>query len=455
MLVSEHPYRAYASAFRCLCFCIVREMDNQQQEIEAATGTAHESQQAGQGFATRAVHAGMLLPGSDTRPTNVPIYATTTFLSDDAQALDDVLGGVRGGYVYGRYGNPTVTALEAAVTALEGAATTVAFSSGMAALHAALLLCELEPGSVVLAGTDLYGASHTLLATLLGQFDVQTRFVDATDLAAVEQALTQAPTPRAFLFETISNPLIKVADLPRLCALARKSGTKTIVDSTFTPPPVMQPLAHGVDILMHSATKYYGGHGDVMGGLVSLADPQLEGSLRQIAKLAGSVLGPFEAFLISRGVKTLEVRVKQQCHNASILATRLAANPLVSRVYYPALPDHAQHTLAGQLLPTAYMGAMLAFEVKSAGRDEIFRLFDAFHIVLPATTLGDVYTEVSYPLMSSHREWSPAQLRRAGITPGLVRVSMGIEDVEDIAADFEQALSQVEATTREPQHARA
>lgn len=395
---------------------------------------------APQGFGTRAVHAGTVLPDDGTRPTTVPIYATTTFLSADAQALDDVLGGARGGYVYSRYGNPTVTALETAVTSLEGAVATVAFGSGMAALHAALLLCDLEPGSVVLAGTDLYGASHTLLATLLGPFNVQTRFVDATDLLAVEEALAQSPTPSAFLFETLSNPLIKLVDLPRLCAMCRKSGTRTVVDSTFTPPPVMQPLAHGVDIVMHSATKYYSGHGDVVGGLVSLADPDLVPSLRQIAKLAGSVLGPFEAFLISRGVKTLAVRMRQHCENAAALATRLAANPQVSRVYYPTLPDHPQHALAARLLPPAYMGAMLAFEVKDAGRDEIFRLFDAFHMVLPATTLGDVYTEVSYPMMSSHRDWSPAQLRRSGITPGLVRVSVGIEDIEDIAADFEQAL---------------
>lgn len=420
-------------------------MSNEHDGIEATTDGTDSSHPPSQGFATRAVHAGMAPPPDGTRPTNTPIYATTTFLSADAQALDDVLSGARGGYVYGRYGNPTVTALETAVSALEGAAATVAFGSGMAALYASLLLCELEPGSVVLAGTDLYGASHTLLATLLGQFDVQTRFVDATDLAAVEQALAESPTPRAFLFETISNPLIKVADLPRLCALARRSGTKTIVDSTFTPPPVMQPLSHGVDIVMHSATKYYGGHGDVLGGLVSLADPDMEASLRQIAKLAGSVLGPFEAFLISRGVKTLAVRVKQQCENADALATRLAGNPLVSRVYYPSLSDHPQHALSAALLHPAYMGAMLAFEVKNAGRDEIFRLFDAFNMILPATTLGDVYTEVSYPMMSSHREWSPAQLRRAGITPGLVRVSVGIEDVEDIAADFEQALLQAVA----------
>jgi cystathionine beta-lyase/cystathionine gamma-synthase len=373
----------------------------------------------------------------------VPIYATSTFLSADADALDEVLGGTRGGYVYGRYGNPTVAALEASITALEGAAATVAFSSGMAALHAALLLCELEPGAVVLAGTDLYGASHTLLATLLGGFDVRTRFVDVTDLEAVERALNEEPRPRAVLFETISNPLIKVADVDAICGMARKVGALSIVDSTFTPPPLTQPFTHGADIVMHSATKYIGGHGDVVGGVVSVADPEREPLLRQISKLAGSILGPFEAFLISRGVKTLAVRVKQQSENALVLAEWLQGHPGVERVHYPGLPNHPQHALAETLLRRPYWGAMLAFEVAGAGRAEIHRLFDAFKMVLPATTLGDVYTEVSYPLMSSHREWSPAQLKRAGITPGLVRVSVGIEDLEDIVADFEQALAAV------------
>ncbi len=413
---------------------------------DTGNGTTHEGEVASpkvqmHGIGTLAVHAGTNLPNDGTRATNVPIYATSTFLSEDAQALDDVFSGTRNGYVYGRYGNPTVNALEAAITALEGAAATVAFSSGMAALHAALLLCELEPGSVVLAGTDLYGASHTLLNTLLGQFGVQTRFVDVTNLGAVENALAETPRPGAILFEVISNPLMKVADVRKVCALAKAAGAYSIVDSTFTPPPLLQPLAHGADIVMHSATKYFGGHGDVIGGTVSIADPNSAPSLRQISKLAGAILGPFEAFLINRGVKTLVVRLRQQCENAAKLAAWLAQQPQVLHVYYPGSTDHPQHELATEMLRGPYSGAMLAFEVRDAGRDEIFRLFDSFKMVIPATTLGDVYTEVSYPVMSSHREWSPAQLRRSGITPSLVRVSCGIEEIEDIIADFRQALA--------------
>jgi cystathionine beta-lyase/cystathionine gamma-synthase len=351
-----------------------------------------------------------------------------------------VLGGTRKGYVYGRYANPTVSAVEEAVTALEGAAGTVAFGSGMAALHAALLLCELTPGATVLAGTDLYGASHTLLAALLGPFEVETRFVDMTDLGAVQQALAGAKGVRAMLFETVSNPLIKVADVEGICTAARAAGALSIVDSTFTPPPLVNALNLGADIVVHSATKYFGGHGDVTGGLVSVAQQAHEGTLREIVKLTGAVLGPFEAYLIGRGIKTLPLRVRQQCENAAALASWLVEQPVIERVNYPGLPDHSQHELASKLLRRPYYGAMLSFEIKGAGRDEVFRFFDALRLVIPAATLGDVYTEVSYPVISSHRGWSPAQLRRTGITPGLVRVSAGIEDIEDIIADIEQAL---------------
>ncbi len=416
------------------------------------TDTQSNSTGRAAGFATRAVRSGLNPPLEGTRPTAVPIYATTTFLSDDAQALDGVLGGSLPGYVYGRYGNPTLTSLENAVSALLDAPenTTVAFSSGMAALHAALLLCELEPGATILAGTELYGASHTLLATLFGQFEVQIRFADMSNLEEVRQALNTLPTPRVVLFETISNPLIRVADVPAICEAAHAAGAPAIVDTTFTPPPLVQPLAHGADIVVQSATKYIGGHGDVVGGLVTVADPDRVATLRQISKLTGAILGPFEAFLIARGLRTLVLRVTKQSENAAILARRLAELPQVARVHYPGLPNHPQHELAGRLLVRPLFGAMLAFEIEGATYEDVLAFFDSLKLALPATTLGDIYTEVSYPLMSSHREWSPAQLRRAGITPGVVRVSVGIEDIDDIVADFEQALAKLESRIAAP-----
>ncbi|HET8907641.1 MAG TPA: PLP-dependent aspartate aminotransferase family protein [Ktedonobacterales bacterium] len=412
------------------------------------------------GFATRAVHAGLNPSLQGTRPTTVPIYTATTFLSHDAQALDGVLAGAQPGYVYGRYANPTLTSLESAMSALLGVddANTVAFSSGMAALHAALFLCELEPGDTVLAGSELYGASHTMLATLFGQFGVRVRFANMADLASVRAALGEEPTPRAVLFETISNPLIRVADVAGISSAARAVGALTIADTTFTPPPILQPLPLGVDIVVQSATKYIGGHGDVMGGLLTVADPDRVVALRQISKLGGAILGPFEAFLIARGLRTLAIRLERQCENAATLARRLTEHPRIAAVHYPGLVSHPQHTLAETLLTRPYWGAMLALDIKDAAYDDVLRFFDALKLVLPATTLGDIFTEVSYPLMSSHREWSPAQLRRVGITPGIVRVSVGIENIEDIVADFEQALAAIEkptVTTSQPLAAEA
>jgi cystathionine beta-lyase/cystathionine gamma-synthase len=419
--------------------------------------TYHDTQHEGQkpsgspsrahGFATRAVRAGLHPALEGTYPTTVPIFAATTFLGEDAQALDGVLAGTRPGYVYARYGNPTLTALESAISALQGVPDrqTIAFGSGMAALHAALHLCELEPGAIVLAGTELYGASHTLLGTLFGQFGVEVRFVDMANLTAVRSALQDAPTPRVVLFETLSNPLIKVADVAGICAAAREAGAITIADATFTPPPLVLPIEHGVDIVVQSATKYLSGHGDVTGGVVTVADANQVEPLRQISKLAGGILGPFEAFLIARGLRTLALRVSRQCENALALATRLAAHPAVARVHYPGLADHPQHAVAERQLARPHWGAILAFEIAGAEYQDVLSFMDALRLALPATTLGDVFTEVSYPLMSSHREWAPAQLRRAGITPGIVRVSVGIEDVADIMADFEQALDATSA----------
>jgi cystathionine gamma-synthase/methionine-gamma-lyase len=394
------------------------------------------------GAATQAVHAGRRVDLAGTEPTGVPIYATSTFVAEDAATLSDVLGGERAGYVYGRYANPTVTALEQQVAALDGAAATVAFASGMAALHAAFLLCELEPGATVLAASDLYGATHTLLTGLLGPFGVEARFADMTDGAAVAAALAEA-RPRAVLFEVLSNPLLKVADLPALVAQAHAAGALVLVDSTFTPPPLLRPLAHGADIVIHSATKYLGGHGDATGGLVSLADGDRAAPLRRIARLGGAILSPFEAFLIERGVKTLALRVRQQCANALALADWLAEHPHVARVHYPGRADHPQHAVAARLLPPPHGAGVLAFEIAGAGQAEIYRLFDALRLIVPATTLGDVHSEVLYPVMASHRGWAPAQLRRAGITPGLVRLSAGIEDVDDLIGDLAQALARV------------
>ncbi len=376
------------------------------------------------------------------RSSVTPIYATATFLSDDAAQLDEVFGEVLNGapgYFYSRYGNPTVAALENAIATLENAAACVAFGSGMAALHGALLACGLKSGDTILIAREVYGASFTLIEKLLAPLGVQLQSVDVTDTQAVREALSQSAA-RILLFEPISNPLVKVADVKTLCELARQAGTLTIVDATFTPPPLLRALDCGADFALHSATKYLGGHGDATGGVVSVRDENLVAPLRAVMRLGGAILSPFEAFLFARGVKTLVLRVREQCRNAAHIADWLSEQKNISRVFYPGLVAHPQHELAARLLQPIkdekLFGAMLAFEIAGAGQREIYRFMDALRLIKPATTLGDVQSEVSYPPMASHRGWSEERLAQIGITAGILRLSVGIEDAADIIEDL-------------------
>jgi cystathionine gamma-synthase/methionine-gamma-lyase len=346
--------------------------------------------------------------------------------------------------MYTRYGNPTVSALEAAVAALEGGEAALAYSSGMAAIHGALLGAGARAGTTVVAAYDVYGATYALLTRLLASQGVTTRFVDASDHAAVAAALAAAPVsaahPAALIVETISNPLIKVADLPALAELAHAAGAAFIVDNTFASPYLCQPLARGADYVVHSATKYLGGHGDVLGGVI-VTDQARRRELNEINKLVGANLGPQEAWLTLRGIKTLPLRVQRQCENAALVAAWLAAHPLVSQVNYPGLASHPQHALAARMLERGAFGAMISFDIREGDRARVFRFMEALRLVLPATTLGDVYSLALYPAHSSHRALEPELRRRIGIGDGLVRLSVGIEDPADIIADLAQALA--------------
>ncbi|MCC6628150.1 MAG: PLP-dependent transferase [Chloroflexi bacterium] len=398
-----------------------------------------------QGFGTRAVHAGERPAPPDFIPTTTPIYPASSFMYEQLDDLDAVFGNERPGYVYSRYGNPTVQAMETAIAALEGAEAAIGFGSGMAALHAALLVAGAGPGARIIASRDLYGATYALLGTLFQRLGVETTYVDITDLAAVEQALAPGGV-RAIVFETVSNPLLRVADVPALTDLARRAGALSICDNTFASPYLCRPVEHGVDLIVHSTTKYLGGHGDVMGGVVCCtAARRLE--LLEIAKMTGGICGPFEAWLVLRGLKTLPLRMRQHSANAHTVARHLSEHTKVTRVNYPGLPSHPQHALASQLLRHGY-GGMLSFEIAGAGQSEVFRFMEALRLTVPAPTLGDVYTLTLYPAHSSHRALTPAQRAEVGISEGLVRFSIGIEDVEDIIADLDAALAAVPAVGR-------
>ena len=392
---------------------------------------------------TQAVHAGERAPRSDFTPVSTPVHYSVGYLYDDIADLDGVFGGERAGFVYPRYGSPTVSAFEQAVAVLEGGEDAVAFASGMGAVHAALMGAGVRTGKSVVAAADLYGASYALLEHTFTGLGVRVRFVDITDLDSVGQAVTDEQ-PVAILCEIISNPLMKVADLPVLSEMARSAGAALIVDATFASPYLCRPLAHGADYVVHSATKYLAGHGDVMAGVVACSAERGH-DLRERQKLLGANLGPQQAWLALRGIKTLPLRMRQHCQNAQVVAEWLDGQPAIARVHYPGLPGHPQHDVAARLFKGRGFGGMMSFDLRDAGQAEVFRFMEALELVLPATTLGDVYSLTLYPAHSSHRQVAPEVRQAIGIGDGLVRLSVGIEAVEDIIADLDQAINGLES----------
>jgi cystathionine gamma-synthase/methionine-gamma-lyase len=393
------------------------------------------------GFFTQAVHAGERGPKPDFTPVNTPIYPSVGYLYTDMKDLDGVFGGEREGFVYPRYGSPTVSAFERAIATLEGTGDAVAFATGMGAVHAALMGAGLQAGATVVAAADLYGATYALLEQTFTAMGVRTRFVDITDLEQVARAVAEEG-PVAVLCEIISNPLMKVADVPALVEISHDASAVLIVDSTFASPYLFRPAEHGADYTVHSVTKYLGGHGDVMAGVVACSAERGK-DLRERQKLLGANLGPQEAWLAMRGLKTLPLRMGRHCTNAQAVAEWLNGQQAVSRVNYPGLPDHSQHELAARLFGGRGFGGMMSFDLQDAGRSDVFRFMEALEMVLPATTLGDVYSLTLYPAHSSHRQIAPEIRAALGIGDGLVRLSVGIEDFEDIIADLAQALATV------------
>lgn len=389
-------------------------------------------------FDTLAVHAGERMPRPDFTPVATPIYHSAAYVYENLDDLDAIFAGTQQGPVYARYGNPTLTALETAVAALEGGEAALAYASGMAAIHGALLAAGARAGTAIVAAQDVYGATYALLNRVLAPQGVTVRFVDGTDAAAVAAAVAET-RPAALICETISNPLLKLADVPRLAEIAHAAGAALIVDNTFASPYLCRPLALGADYVVHSATKYLGGHGDVLGGVV-VASAARRAALNEINKLVGANLGPQEAWLVLRGLKTLPLRLQRQCDNAVQIAAWLAGHSRVAGVNYPGLTAHPQHALAARLLERGAFGAMISFDLRDGRQETVFRFMEALKLVLPATTLGDVYSLVLYPAGSSHRALDAEARRRVGIGDGLVRLSVGIEDPADIIADLDQAL---------------
>ncbi len=309
----------------------------------------------------------------------------------------------------------------------------------MAALHAALLACELSPGSTILASRDLYGATLDLLVLIFGQFDVKTVTADFSDLPALA-AKAEEVGPRALVAETISNPRLKICDIDACAEIARTHHARLMIDNTFASPYLCRPLEHGADFVVHSATKYLSGHADAMGGVVIAKESFDQQALISVMKLAGGILGPWDAHEILRGIKTLGLRMERQCANAHRIARQLSRNPRVARVYYPALAGAEAAETLQRILQPPHAGAMLSIELAEDSREAAFRFMDALRICVRATSLGDIFTGVLHPATSTHREMPPARRRQAGITDGMIRISAGIEDGNDLLADMQQAL---------------
>ncbi len=378
------------------------------------------------GFATRAVHAGQE-PDTETGAVVPPIHLATTFAQDG-------VGAKRAGFEYSRTDNPTRRRLEAALADLEGATHAVAFSSGMAATTAVLML--LSPGDHVVFTDDVYGGSFRLFDRVLRRFGLEFTAVDASDAEAVDAACRE--TTRMIWLESPTNPLLRVVDIATIAErAARRTGVLVCVDSTFASPVLQRPLELGAHLVVHSSTKFLGGHSDVLGGAALTSDAGIAELLRFHQNAVGAVPSPFDCWLLLRGLRTLELRVSRQSQSALTVAEWLRAHPLVRQVHYPGLEDHPGHALAARQMRGAF-GGIVSFEVD--GRDAALRVLQRLQLFTLAESLGAVELLAESPALMTHASIPAEERARVGVVDGLIRLSIGVEDVDDLIGDLDQAL---------------
>ncbi len=385
-------------------------------------------------FATLAVHAG---EGACpvTGALDTPIYQSTTFVSRDSNEMAAVYGEEKFGYMYTRYGNPTIRALEEKVAALEGGEAALAFSAGMAAISSAIL-AYVKAGDHVVASRSLYGAAYNFLNKKLPRMGASTTFVDSGRVGDFEKAIR--PNTRLIYFESPSNPVLDVLDMQALAHLARSHSIASMMDNTFASPALQQPILLGVTVVVHSATKYLCGHGDAMGGVVVGPKDFVTELGHEFLRDFGGVISPFNAWLILRGIRTLHLRMPAHCANARKIAEFLSRHPKVERVNYPGLERHSGHALAKKQMKD--FGAMISFEVKG-GYEGGKRVMDRVKIFARAASLGDTRSLIVHSASTSHRAVPRDERVAMGVTDGLVRLSVGIEAAEDLVADLDQALA--------------
>ena len=379
------------------------------------------------GFNTRAIHSGQ--PNDPvTGAVSTPIYQTSTFGQEAP--------GVNQGYVYARTGHPTRTALETCLASLEDAKFGLAFASGMAAINNVLNL--LKSGDHVVTCQDLYGGAYRIFTKLYDKFGVKFTFVDATSLENIERAFT--PQTKLLWLETPSNPLLRIIDLAGAAKIAKKNGALVVTDNTFASPYLQSPLKLGTDIVVHSTTKYINGHSDVLGGATVTNSPELQEQLKFFQNCVGAVPAPMDCYLVLRGIKTLSVRMDRHCQNAREVAKFLKGHPKVARVYFPGFPEHPGHEVARRQMKD--FGAMVSFEIRS-DVEEAKKFTSYLELWTLGESLGGVKSLLCHPPTMTHASVDPAMRRQVGISDGLIRCSVGLEDARDLIRDLEQALGKV------------
>lgn len=376
-------------------------------------------------FGTKAIHAGVE-PDPSTGAVMTPIYQTSTYAQEAP--------GVHKGYEYARTQNPTRHVLELNLAALENGAKAICFSSGMAAMDAVIRL--LNPGDEVVATNDLYGGSYRLLTKVYERYGIKSHFIDMSDTAEVEKHINERT--KLLWIETPTNPMLNIIDIEAVCKVAQQHGIRTCVDNTFASPYLQTPLDLGADIVVHSATKYLGGHSDVVLGAIVVKDEQLAEQLYFLQNAVGAVPGPQDCFLVLRGIKTLHLRVERACKNAKKIAKHLAAHPRVKTVYYPGLKDHPGYMIASRQM--RFYGAMVSFVLEKDTQEDAVKVLSATKLFTLAESLGGVESLIGHPATMTHASIPREKRLKVGLSDSLIRLSVGVEDLEDLIADLEQAL---------------
>ena len=376
-------------------------------------------------FATKVIHAG-IEPDPGTGAVMTPIFQTSTYAQEAP--------GVHKGYEYARTQNPTRSALEKNLAALENGTDAICFASGLAAQDAVIKL--LKSGDEILSVNDLYGGSYRQMVRVYSAWGLKSRYIDMYDASKVEAAI--GPDTKMIWIETPTNPMLNIVDIAAVCEIARRHGILTCVDNTFASPYLQNPLDLGADIVLHSATKYIGGHSDVVHGCLIVKDSELGQRLRFLQNASGAVPGPMDCFLILRGIKTLHLRVRQACENAEKIAQYLAQHPKVAKVYWPGFENHPNHAIAKKQM--RLFGAMVAFDLKNNTLEEATRILSNTHLFTLAESLGGVESLIGHPASMTHASIPREERLKVGLTDSLIRLSVGVEDVEDLIEDLEKAL---------------